>query len=238
MEYKFTTLKFEGPLDLLLHLIKESDIDIFDINIVDITDQYLNYINGMENLNLNVDSEYLVMAAELIEMKSRELLPHDDSNLEEEDPKEELINRLVEYQKYKEVSKTFQDLEGLRKDLFSKEPSLLDEFHDDNVKIGDDVSLDDLVKAFLEFQKRKDFERPLNTVVTRKEYSVHLRGEEILNKLKKYKKIKFEELFEVKTKDYLVVTFLAILDLTKKGKLNISQDRNLGAITLMAKGEV
>ena len=78
MDYKFTIDKFQGPLDLLLHLIKESDIDIFDINITEITDQYLKYIESMETLNLNIDSEYLVMAAELIEMKSRELLPNED----------------------------------------------------------------------------------------------------------------------------------------------------------------
>ena len=95
MDYKFTIDKFQGPLDLLLHLIKEADIDIFDINISEITEQYLKYIESMENLNLNIDSEYLVMAAELIEMKSRELLPHEENDVDdeyEEDPKEALIN--------------------------------------------------------------------------------------------------------------------------------------------------
>ena len=97
MEYKFTIDKFQGPLDLLLHLIKESDINIFDINVAEITEQYLNYIESMENLNLNIDSEYLVMAAELIEMKSRVLLPQDNQDEVdeyEEDPRESLINRL------------------------------------------------------------------------------------------------------------------------------------------------
>ena len=102
MEYAVRIDAFEGPLDLLLHLIKESKVDIWDIKIVDITDQYLNYIKSMESLNLNIASEYLVMASELMEMKSKMLLPRyqDESEEEEIDPREQLIKRLIEYQKY------------------------------------------------------------------------------------------------------------------------------------------
>ena len=234
MEYKFTIDKLQGPLDLLLHLIKESDIDIFDINISEITQQYLNYIDSMEKLNLNIDSEYLVMAAELIEMKSRELLPNETSESDddyEESPKDNLINRLIEYQKYKDLSLEFKNLESNRKLMYSKLPSELNEFKSDEV-ILDDVSLDDLLKAFMEFQKRKEFDKPLNTVVTRKEYSVHVRCNDIMKNLRKRGNMKFEELFEIKSKDYVVVTFLAILDLAKNGKLKIKQDRNLDEITL------
>ena len=234
MEYKFTIDKFQGPLDLLLHLIKESDIDIFDINISEITQQYLNYIDSMEKLNLNIDSEYLVMAAELIEMKSRELLPNETSESDddyEESPKDNLINRLIEYQKYKDLSLEFKNLESNRKLMYSKLPSELNEFKSDEV-ILDDVSLDDLLKAFMEFQKRKELDKPLNTVVTRKEYSVHIRCNDIMKNLRKRGNMKFEELFEIKSKDYVVVTFLAILDLAKNGKLKIKQDRNLDEITL------
>lgn len=234
MEYKFTIDKFQGPLDLLLHLIKESDIDIFDINISEITQQYLNYIDSMEKLNLNIDSEYLVMAAELIEMKSRELLPNETSESDddyEESPKDNLINRLIEYQKYKDLSLEFKNLESNRKLMYSKLPSELNEFKSDEV-ILDDVSLDDLLKAFMEFQKRKELDKPLNTVVTRKEYSVHVRCNDIMKNLRKRGIMKFEELFEIKSKDYVVVTFLAILDLAKNGKLKIKQDRNLDEITL------
>lgn len=234
MEYKFTIDKFQGPLDLLLHLIKESDIDIFDINISEITQQYLNYIDSMEKLNLNIDSEYLVMAAELIEMKSRELLPNETSESDddyEESPKDNLINRLIEYQKYKDLSLEFKNLESNRKLMYSKLPSELNEFKSDEV-ILDDVSLDDLLKAFMEFQKRKEFDKPLNTVVTRKEYSVHVICNDIMKNLRKRGNMKFEELFEIKSKDYVVVTFLAILDLAKNGKLKIKQDRNLDEITL------
>lgn len=238
MEYSFKLQEFEGPLDLLLHLIRKDDVDIFDINISDITDQYLNYIKSLESLNLNVDSEYLVMASELTFLKSRELIPHDDDeeNLED-DPKQELINRLIEYQKYKDVCLELKNFEADRKNYFTKSPSLLNEFHESGPIIGDDLSLDDLVNAFLKFQKKKELEKPLNTVVTRKEYSVHKRSNEILSSLKKYKRINFEKLFDVHRRDYIVVTFLAILDLAKRGSILLSQDSISDSIILSVKEE-
>ena len=226
--------KFEGPLDLLLHLIKQvkqDDINIFDINIAELTEKYLEYIESMKSLNLNVDSEYIVMAATLMEIKSRELLPHDEEE-EEEDPKEELINRLQEYQKYKEIRGTFKEYALERKEMFSKVPSMLDEFHDDRVKINEDVTLDDLIDAFLKFQEKKDFEKPLNTVITSKEYSIDEIGHKIISKLKVKKNFKFEDLFEERNRSYVVATFLTILDLTRKGKLLLKQDYNLGEIVL------
>ncbi len=236
MEYTFKTVEFEGPLDLLLHLIKEANIDIFEIKISEITDQYLAYITKMEELDLNIGSEYLVMAADLIEMKSKELLPNTEENEEdEEDPKTELINRLIEYQKYKEVTEKLKELEEERSEFYSKVPSVLDEFKDDNLKINEDLSLEDIIKAFANLKEKQILEKPLNTVVTKKEYSVHTRSTEILNKLKTKKQINFDELFETFTKDYVVVTFLSILDLAKKQSITIKQDRNLGNITLLAK---
>jgi len=236
MNYTVTIDKFEGPLDLLLHLIKESDIDIFEIKISEITNQYLLYISKMETLNLNIDSEYLTMAADLIEMKSKELLPRNEEDEEEEDPREELINRLLEYQKYKEITETFKNLEEERRELFTKEPSFLNEYRENGIKINEEVTLDDLIEAFAKFQEKKSFEKPLNTVVTKKEYSVHQRSKEIMNKLTKNKKMDFEELFEIYTKDYVVVTFLSILDLARKGKLLINQDHNLDKIVLSYRG--
>lgn len=241
MEYKFTIDKFQGPLDLLLHLIKEADIDIFDINVADVTEQYLNYIDSMERLNLNIDSEYLVMAAELIWMKSRELLP-DDKEEEiddyEDDPRESLINRLLEYQKYKEMALEFRGLEEERKCLYSKEPSELTSFRSADVTLDENISLDDLVKAFMEFQRRKYYEKPLETVVTKKEYSVGKRCHDIMYRLRESKKVKFEDLFDIRNRGYVVVTFLAILDLAKRGHLRIKQDRNLDEILLLATEEV
>lgn len=234
MDYSITIDKFEGPLDLLLHLIKQNDIDIFDINIADITKQYLDYIMVMKELDLDISSEYLVMAAELTLIKSRELLPREEE--EEEDLKENLIDRLVEYQKYKEVSETFKCLEEERNQSFSKVPSYLDEFKTNEIQISDDITLDDLLKALEKFNEKKALEQPLTTVVTRKEYSVYERGKEIIATLKSKKKMRFEDLFEVYTRDYIVVTFLSILDLAKKGELLIKQDHNMDAIMLMAKG--
>ena len=236
MEYNFKLEEFEGPLDLLLHLIKKENIDIFDINISEITNQYLNYINHLESLNLNIDSEYLVMASELTLLKSRELLPHTDEDEEEEDPREELISKLIEYQKYKDACLELKKFENERKKYFTKAPSLLNEFHENGPIIGD-ISLDDLINAFLKFQEKNEFKKPLNTVVTRKEYSVHKRSSEILDKLRTNKQVNFEDLFDIYKKDYIVVTFLAILDLAKKGNVLLKQDSNLDSIVLSIRGE-
>ena len=130
MEYKFIINDFEGPLDLLLHLIKTSEVDIYDIEIEKITKQYLDFIRSMEEMNLTIASEYLVMASELIELKSRLLLPSNKDLGEdeyEEDPRENLINRLLEYKKYKDMVDTFKELEEERKDIFTKDPINLSE---------------------------------------------------------------------------------------------------------------
>ena len=235
MDYKFKTTDFEGPLDLLLHLIKTEDMDIFNINIADITDQYLKYIESLKSLDLNIDSEYLTIASELIHLKSRELLPHEKED--EEDPKVEFINRLVEYKKYKEISDIFKNMEEERKKNYGKLPSELEQFHSKNIEIDEDITLDDLITAFIKFNEKTELLKPLNTVVTKKEYSVHKRAKEIIKKINKYKKIKFEQLFEKREKSYVVVTFLAILNLAKDGKLNIYQDSELESIVLSNKGE-
>ena len=235
MEYTITIDKFEGPMDLLLHLIKKSDIDIFDIQIEVIIDQYLDYLNQMEQLDLDIASEYLVLAAELIEIKSSMLLPKPviDSDEYMEDPKEALIKRLLEYERYKKITDSFKDLESERKMYFTKEVSDLREFatSDTSISIGD-ITIDDLTKAFENFLERKELEKPLNTKITKKEYSVADRTLEIKSLLKKKKKIEFEELFEVYTKDYVVVTFLSILDMARKHELKITQDNNFSKIIL------
>ena len=125
MQYNFVINDFEGPLDLLLHLIKTSKMDIYDLSIEEITKQYLDFIKSMKELNLDIASEYLVMASELIEIKSKLLLPNNkdlDEDEYEEDPREALINRLLEYKKYKDMIDTFKELESSRKDIFTKEP--------------------------------------------------------------------------------------------------------------------
>ncbi|MDD3452884.1 MAG: segregation/condensation protein A [Bacilli bacterium] len=239
MDYKIRINQFEGPMDLLLHLIKKSDIDIIEINIEQITNQYLEYIMAMKNLNLDIASEYLTMAAELIEIKSSLLLPNKEINEDEyeEDPKENLIKRLIEYKKYKEITNNFKELEEERKQIYTKLPSNLDDYKDQNkiVNFGE-VDINALLEAFNKFLERKKEEKPIHTKITKKEYSVSARCKEIRNILKTKKKMNFEDLFEVITKDYVVVTFLSILDLAKKGELEIQQEDNFDKIVLSLKG--
>lgn len=238
MEYKIMINEFEGPMDLLLHLIKKSDIDIFDIKIDEITNQYMDYLHAMQQMDLNIASEYLVMAAELIELKSGMLLPKpevDDDEFEE-DPRGNLIQRLLAYKQYKEVTSDFRTLEEDRKQYYTKEVSDLREYatNDNEIHIGD-ISLDDLTAAIQKFLERKASDKPLNTKITKKEYSVTVRSQEIRNVLKKKKKVNFEELFDVYSKEYIVVTFLSILDLARKQELKIVQEDNFDQIMIMSK---
>lgn len=234
MEYEVKIDAFEGPLDLLLHLIKESKVDIWEIKIVDITNQYLNYIQAMENLNLNIASEYLVMASELVEMKSKMLLPRlvTEEETEEEDPREKLIQRLVEYQKYKDMTKSFKELESIRHEFFTKAPESLKEYADNDTIVSNDVTLDDLMNAFQKFLERKKASQPLSTTVTKKEITVEERRKSIRNILKEKKKVDFFDLFEVVTKEYVVVTFLAILEMARKSELIIYQENDFDKITV------
>ena len=221
---------FEGPLDLLLHLIKKSNLDICDINIVDITKQYLDYINDMESMNLDIASSYLTMAAELIEMKSNILLPKPDT-VEVEEERQELINKLLNYKQYKEITSYFKNLEINRRDEFTKEPEDLKKYGCiSEVHLSKNITVDDLVNAFNKFLSKKQLEKPLNTKITSREYSVTLRSEEIINVIKKRKKVEFTELFDEYSKSYVVVTFLAILDLVRKSHITVNQDSNFNHI--------
>ena len=233
MNYEFKIDAFEGPLDLLLHLIKESKVDILDIKIVDITNQYLAYIKAMEELDLDIASEYLVMASELLEMKSKLLLPrHEEEELEEEDPREALISKLIEYQKYKDMTNEFRELEALRQEFYTKAPESLKEYAEEGVIIGNDISIDDLMKAFEKFLKRKEREKPLTTTITKKDISVEERRKSIKKILKEKKKVDFFDLFEIITKEYIVVTFLAILEMARKKELIIKQENDFDKITI------
>ena len=235
MEYKFTINDFEGPLDLLLHFVKESKVDILEVSILDIANQYLDFIHQMESLNLNIASEYLVMASELIEIKSRKLLPRkvaDDESGEEEDPEVLLINRLIEYQKYKDMTKSFKEMEELRQEIFTKSPESLKEYSDSEVVVSSDVTLDDLVLAFQKFLKRKEEEKPLSTKVTKSEITVEERRADIRNILRDRKRVDFVSLFDVCTKEYVVVTFLTILEMAKQKEILIKQDSNFENIVV------
>ena len=229
--YEITIDNFTGPMDLLLHLVKESKMDIMNIKLEIIIDEYLEYIKKMKEMNLDVASSYLVMSTELLEIKSRMLLPKSEDEEEEEDPKERLINRLILYEQYKNQIESFKELEKERGNYYTKIPSSLEEYKDDDNKVQlVDVTIDDLVDAFKKFLERVELEKPINTKVTKKELSVEERIINIKDRLKNKKKIDFFELFEVKKKEYVVVTFLAILEMAKKGELRIILEENFNNI--------
>lgn len=224
---------FEGPLDLLLHLVKEGNTDIFDINIVEITDKYLEYIRKEESLNINVSSDYLVMAAELMYLKSKSLLPSDNTkndDLEEEITRESLIDKLLEYQRYKEVTFSLKELEKERKNIYVKNPEKVSDYI--SSKIVGESSIDDLIAAFKSFLVRQELDKPLETTITKKEYSVRERKIGIKNILFQKKRVYLDELFEEFNKPYIVVTFLSILEMVKERDIIVKQDRNFDKILI------
>ena len=226
MNIEFKINEFEGPLYLLLHLIKESKMDIMNIEIEEITKQYMDYLEEQEKMNLEIASEYLVLASELLEIKSKMLLPSykDENEEDEEDPREELINRLLEYQAYKEITKVLQEKESLRREIYTKSPENIKNYIDEVKEINIDVSLDDLVEAFKRYLQRKQDNKPLKTKVTVNEISVSSRRHDIKRLLKTKKKVSFFELFPVISKEYVVATFLAILEMAKSQELRITQN--------------
>ena len=226
MEMEFKINDFSGPLDLLLHLIKESKMDIMNIEIESITDQYMDFITKQEKMNLEVSSEYLLLASELLEIKSKMLIPNNnhEEEIEEEDPREELINRLLEYQAYKDITKILQEKELIRKDIYTKTPENINNYKEEQQEIKIDVTLDDLVNALKRYYQRKQDNKPLETKVTVKEISVATRRHDIKNILKTKKKVSFFELFPVISKEYIVATFLAILELAKEKEIRIIQE--------------
>lgn len=239
MDYKIDSEQFEGPLDLLLHLIKKSNIDIQNINIEEITKQYLNYINLMEQLNLNIASEYLVMAAELLEIKSSSLLPKQEVNEEEleEDSKQNLIDKLIEYEKYKNITKDFKNLEEFRQNIYTKEPTNLTEYMDNNENTNYGFDLSDLIEVFSKFLIEKEQHKPQTTKIENNEYSIKKRCLEIKKIIKAKSKVEFTELFEDCSKKSVIITFLAILSLSKKQEILIEQKNNFNSIFLKEKGE-
>ncbi|WP_251555431.1 segregation/condensation protein A [Neobacillus muris] len=240
MPYQVKIDAFEGPLDLLLHLINRLEIDIYDIPVAQITEQYLIYIHTMNELKLDVASEYLVMAAELLQLKSKMLLPkhdeleyNDSENGYEEDPREELVERLIEYRKYKEAAHELKEMEEERGLIYTKPPSDLSNFAKNvqPVKTELDVSLYDMLAAFQKLLRRKKLQRPMTTKIARQEISIEKRMTEILDELHQLKgRKKFIDLFDHPSKEQIVVTFLAILELMKRKEIDAYQDKNFSDI--------
>ena len=224
---------FDGPLDLLWYLIKAHKMDIYDINIEKITKEYLSYINEHKELTIDGASEYLVMASELIHLKSKLLLNKND---EEEDAEyeinteDDLRNRLIEYEKLKAAADRLVELENKRKEVLTKLPSNLSEYADKSVKLSSDITLDDLLKAFEDYLNRKKLDEPVNKAVTKRELSVEDRCLSIKSYLHNRGKINFLDLFDEVDKPYVIVTFLGILNLVKSREAVISQEYNFGDI--------
>ena len=248
MQYNVKIDAFEGPLDLLLHLINHLEIDIYDIPVAAVTEQYLIYIHTMKELELDVASEYLVMAATLLAIKSKMLLPvHREVDFDEEitlemdeDPREELVERLIEYRKYKEVAGDLKALEAERGLLYTKPPSDLSNYAKDfeaERKPTKDVSLYDMLSALQKLLRRKKLQKPLLTKITRQEIPIEQRMKEIIFDLKKTKsRTRFFDLFSVPNKGHIVVTFLAVLELMKQNEILVEQDTNFAEIFVSAVG--
>ena len=231
---------FEGPLDLLLHLVKQSKMDIYKVNISDIIEQYLNFINSIDKFDIEKTSEYLVMASELVHLKSRMLVSKYENEDEEETAfqitsEEDLRDRLIEYEKYKNMTETFKLLEENRGDYFTKLPENLNEYKEEEKLVNSDITVEDLVNAFLDMQKRINFKKPVITKVAKKEFSVKERISEIRNLLKSKKRLEFSELFDIITKENLVVTFLSVLDMSKNKEITLKQDKIFSTIIIEGK---
>ena len=221
---------FEGPLDLLLYLIRKQNLNILDVPIADITDQYVNYINLMKELELELAGEYLLMAAMLAEIKSKMLLPLFEEVEDEEDPRAELVRRLLEYERYRKASEELNKLKRLERDVFvtGVESSHLAQ----PIELPD-ISLQELLLSFQEVLKRAEMFTTLH--VLKEPLSVRERMTTILEKLKNKDFIDFTELFDLEEqKTGLVVTFLAILELMKESLIEIVQTKAYGIIHVKA----
>ena len=226
---------FDGPLDLLLHLVKETKVDIYEINMSEIIETYLNYIESLQELNIDVGSEFLVMAASLIHLKSKMLIGKTEEEQETDDEynitsEEDLKNRIIEYEKYKNITKELQELEARRKEIFTKIPENLKEYKEKKELINDGLTIDDLLKALLKIEERLRYKEPLETRITKKEISVKEQILSIRNILKERKKCSFEDLFSKATKDYIIATFLAILEMTKQKESILEQKSSFESI--------
>jgi len=218
---------FEGPFDLLLHLIRENKIDIYDIPIALITSQYLHYIEMMKELNLEIAGEFILMAATLIHIKSRMLLPPDEEAPpeEQEDPRRELVQRLLEYQKYKEAAVDFRKREDEWLKVFHREP-LSDE--DEGELCLFDVSLFDLIDAF---KKILDKAPPEVVSITREILTVKDRMSSIMEIIEGQDAVRFEDLFQGGiTRIQIIITFVALLELIRLGLARAYQERSFGNI--------
>lgn len=237
MEYRFCINDFEGPLDLLLHLVKTSKMDIYEIDIRVIIEEYLTFIELEKNRNIDIASSYLVMAAELIHLKSKMLVNDDilEENNNDEfhiESEEDLKRKIIEYEKYKKLTESLEEQRLKRNNFYTKSPAKLDDFMiESNYNFGD-VSVLDLVNALKNFKAREKYLKPLNTKITKKEYSIEKRIDDIRKILQVRDKVEFLDLFPENNQEFLIVTFLSILMMSKNSEINITQEENFKPIMI------
>ena len=236
MTYNFHINDFEGPLDLLLHMVKASEMDIYEINICNIIDEYLEFIHSLEEKNIDVASEYLVMASELIHLKSKLLINRKEEVEEESEfsfaSEEDLKNKLIEYERYKEITKNFQELEEKRSEVYTKLPENIKDYLPEAKLTKGEFDVDDLLNAYMQYLNRLKLSKPLNTRITKKELSVDDKIKEIRTILDTRKRVNFIELFTEPTKEYIVVTFLSILEMCKLNEITLTQEDNYSPIMI------
>lgn len=222
---------FEGPLDLLLYLIRKQNLDILDIPVAEITRQYMGYIDLMQMMNLDLAAEYMVMAAMLAEIKSRMLLPRPESEGEdEEDPRAMLVRRLQEYERYRQAALDIEKLPRLGRDLYLANPA---RDHIKPKRIDPHVEIHDLLMAFAEVVKRADEKKSFN--INREVLSIRERMGMVLDRVNNKEFIVFEALFDVEEgKMGMVVTFMAILELLKERLLLVVQNEQFAPIHVRA----
>ncbi len=234
MSISYKLENFEGPLDLLLHLIEKNKVSIYDIPIVQITEQYLDYVSRMEAENLDVVSEFLVMAATLIDIKARMLLPaQEDENGEAEDPRAELVARLLEYKKYKQMAFQLQELEQDAERHFYKAPTVPDEVARYEPPVDLDALLDGLTLARLQnifasvMKRRDDRVDPIRSrfgEIRRESVSLEKRIGTVLDYARQKRRFSFRQMLTKQAdKVEVVVTFLAVLELMRMGRIRLTQ---------------
>ncbi|MBU5594267.1 segregation/condensation protein A [Amphibacillus sp. MSJ-3] len=229
---------FEGPLDLLLHLIKQYEIDIYDIPVALITTQYMEYIETMQKLDLNIASEYLVMAATLLAIKSEMLLPNqelnEDDEYEEGDPRDELIARLIEYRKYKEAAEQLKEIEGEEKESYTRSPEKINDQLSKPSPIKEkSASIYDMLAAMQSIFNRQKWNRPMTTTIEKMEIPIQQRMEEVLEIVELSEEgIPFDQLFPYYSKSHIIVTFMAMLELMKQKLIYCEQEQTFDQLIL------
>ncbi|MFH1354592.1 MAG: segregation/condensation protein A [Candidatus Omnitrophota bacterium] len=216
MSYKIKLEIFEGPLDLLLYLVKRDHLNVYDIPIAKVTEQYLQYINLMQLLDLNIAGEFLVMASTLMAIKSKMLLPiqETEEEQEQEDPRAELVRRLLEYEKYKEVAENLRERESGQNEVFKRPKVELDKELTSEKEVYFEASIFDLINAFS--RALKDIPKDVFYQVIKDEFTIEEKVHDILHLLLDIESMKLSELFiKAKSKIEIIVIFLAILELVR-----------------------